>query len=70
MIRRDFGISQAVRNLSGIQAVYCFLLNVTCLAVGGEQGRFIIWSRSGFVSLAKIGSQVKTSQESFFIIPL
>lgn len=56
---RDKGLKRAVRNFYGLEAVFIYSLNLTSLAVGGNQGRFIIWTKSSLLSLCKFASYAK-----------
>jgi len=47
----DHGISQAFRNLPGVELVQLDRLNLLQLAPGGHLGRFVIWSQGAFQKL-------------------
>jgi large subunit ribosomal protein L4e len=47
----DHGITQAFRNLPGVDLVKVTRLNLLQLAPGGHVGRFIIWSQGAFSAL-------------------
>jgi len=58
----DNGITQAFRNLSGVELSGVDSLNLLQLAPGGHLGRFIIWTQSAFAKLADIwGSTTRES---------
>ena len=50
----DHGITQAFRNLPGVELANVNYLNLLQLAPGGHLGRFIIWSKAAFVKLDEI----------------
>jgi len=50
----DNGISQAFRNLPGVDVVPVSALNLLQLAPGGHLGRFIVWTKSAFAALDTI----------------
>merc|ERR1712147_41816 len=47
----DNGISQAFRNLPGVETISVERLNLLKLAPGGHLGRFCVWSQSAFEKL-------------------
>jgi len=47
----DHGVTQAFRNLSGVELSHVDRLNLLQLAPGGHLGRFVIWSKSAFAAL-------------------
>ncbi len=47
----DHGISQAFRNLPGVDLLRVDRLNLLLLAPGGHMGRFCVWSQSAFNKL-------------------
>jgi len=47
----DHGVTQAFRNLSGVELAHVDRLNLLQLAPGGHLGRFVIWSKSAFSAL-------------------
>jgi len=58
----DSGITQAFRNLPGVELANVNRLNLLQLAPGGHLGRFIIWSASAFKALNAIwGSTTRES---------
>jgi len=60
----DKGISQAFRNLPGVEVASVERLNLLQLAPGGHLGRFIIWTRGAFEKLnALYGSLTRESTQ-------
>jgi len=60
----DNGISQAFRNLPGVETISVDRLNLLKLAPGGHLGRFCIWSQSAFEKLdALYGTPRKAATE-------
>merc|ERR1712187_546481 len=60
---KDYGISQAFRNLPGLDIANVERLNILKLAPGGHLGRFLIWTKSAVQKLGKIYcSKLMTSQ--------
>lgn len=65
----DHGITQAFRNLPGVELANVRRLNLLQLAPGGHLGRFIIWSKCAFDHLDKVygtyrhGSMLKNDYE-------
>lgn len=58
----DHGISQAFRNIPGVDLCSVKALNLLQLAPGGHVGRFIVWSEGAFQALDKIfGTSSKPS---------
>merc|ERR1712187_296423 len=61
---KDYGISQAFRNLPGLEIANVERLNILKLAPGGHLGRFLIWSKSAVQKLENIyGSKLMSSQK-------
>jgi large subunit ribosomal protein L4e len=59
----DHGISQAFRNLAGVETASVDDLNLLQLAPGGHMGRFIIWTQAAFEKLEGIyGSETRVSE--------
>jgi large subunit ribosomal protein L4e len=54
VIKDDFGIIKASRNISGTDVIKIENLSIDDLAPGGEVGRFIIWAQSAFNELNNI----------------
>jgi large subunit ribosomal protein L4e len=67
----DKGITQAFRNLPGVELANVERLNLLQLAPGGHLGRFIIWTRSAFNRLNAIyGSTRRESQtKTGYLLP-
>jgi large subunit ribosomal protein L4e len=67
----DNGITQAFRNLPGVETASVDSLNLLQLAPGGHLGRFIIWTRAAFEKLNSIwGSTTREStQKSGYFLP-
>lgn len=60
----DNGISQAFRNLPGVETISVERLNLLKLAPGGHLGRFCIWSQSAFEKLDSLyGTPRKAATE-------
>jgi large subunit ribosomal protein L4e len=58
----DKGITQAFRNLPGVELCHVERLNLLQLAPGGHLGRFIVWTQSAFARLDDIwGSATRVS---------
>jgi large subunit ribosomal protein L4e len=53
VIKEDFGIYKAARNIPGIDVVQLENLSINDLAPGGLSGRLIIWTQSAFNDLEK-----------------
>jgi len=61
---QDEGITQAFRNLPGVELVHVDRLNLLQLAPGGHLGRFVIWTHAAFIKLDSIfGTERKLSQQ-------
>merc|ERR1711920_576377 len=61
---KDYGISQAFRNLPGLEIANVERLNILKLAPGGHLGRFLIWSKSAVQKLGNIyGSKLMSSHK-------
>jgi large subunit ribosomal protein L4e len=58
---KDDGITQAFRNLPGVELANVERLNLLQLAPGGHLGRFIIWTRGAFNRLNAIYGSVRRS---------
>lgn len=64
--KEDNGITQAFRNLPGVEVCHVDRLNLLQLAPGGHLGRFVVWSKNAFQALNanwgnyKSGSQTKS----------
>ncbi len=54
VIKEDFGIAKASRNIAGINVVNVKKLSVENLAPGSMPGRLVLWTQSAFNSLSKI----------------
>jgi large subunit ribosomal protein L4e len=67
----DHGITQAFRNLPGVELAHVDRLNLLQLAPGGHLGRFIIWTKSAFNRLDSIfGSITRVStQKKGYTLP-
>lgn len=67
VFNEDHGVTQAFRNLPGVELANVNFLNLLQLAPGGHLGRFIIWSQGAFEKLDKIyGTWRKQSVKSDF----
>lgn len=53
VIKEDFGIYKAARNISGVDVINVDHLNCKNLAPGANIGRLVIWSQSAFKHLEK-----------------
>ncbi|MFX1268102.1 MAG: 50S ribosomal protein L4 [Promethearchaeota archaeon] len=53
VIKEDFGIVKAARNIAGIDVVNVENLSINDLAPGGLPGRLILWTQSSFNELNK-----------------
>jgi large subunit ribosomal protein L4e len=51
VIKEDFGILKASRNVPGVESVKIDDLSIEMLAPGGQLGRFVIWTQSAFNEL-------------------
>ncbi|TXT64798.1 MAG: 50S ribosomal protein L4 [Promethearchaeota archaeon] len=51
IIKEDFGIFKAARNIPGVDVVLIENLSINDLAPGGQPGRAIIWTQSAFNEL-------------------
>jgi large subunit ribosomal protein L4e len=67
----DDGITQAFRNLPGVETASVDDLNLLQLAPGGHMGRFIIWTQAAFEKLDSIyGSTTRVSEvKSGYTLP-
>ncbi len=54
VIKEDFGISKASRNIAGINVVNVKKLSVENLAPGSMPGRLVLWTQSAFNTLSKM----------------
>ncbi len=54
VIQEDMGISNAARNLPGVDIVNIQNLNAELLAPGAHPGRLVIWTESAFTSLDEV----------------
>nr|AMR06808.1 ribosomal protein L4 [uncultured bacterium] len=54
VIKEDFGIAKASRNIAGINVVNINRLSVENLAPGAMPGRLVLWTQSAFNSLSKM----------------
>jgi len=60
---KDEGISQAFRNLPGVELCSVNALNLLQLAPGGHVGRFVVWSQAAFTALDDVfGTSRKESK--------
>nr|CCQ18610.1 ribosomal protein RPL1/RPL2/RL4L4 [Sycon ciliatum] len=67
---QDQGVTQAFRNLPGVELANVDHLNLLQLAPGGHLGRFIIWSKGAFEKLDTIyGTTRRQSIKSNFRLP-
>jgi len=67
---KDDGITQAFRNLPGVELANVERLNLLQLAPGGHLGRFIIWTRAAFNRLNAIYGSVRrqsTTKVGYFL---
>jgi len=55
----DKGITQAFRNLPGVELASVDRLNLLQLAPGGHLGRFIIWTRGAFAKLEQLWGSLR-----------
>jgi len=63
-LKEDTRVSQAFRNIPGIELCHVSRLNLLQLAPGGHVGRFIIWAEDAFKQLDNIfGTFTKESQQ-------
>jgi len=51
---KDQGLTQALRNIPGVETINVEKLNLLRLAPGGHLGRFVIWTKSAFKRLNQI----------------
>jgi len=51
VIKEDFGIIRAARNIPGVDITKIEKLSIEDLAPGGQPGRFVIWTESAFNDL-------------------
>jgi large subunit ribosomal protein L4e len=58
IIKEDFGIIKATRNIPGIDIIKYDNISINNLAPGGSLGRLILWSQSAFNELNKIDVMV------------
>jgi len=58
VIKEDFGIMKATRNIPGIEIVKYNNISINNLAPGGSLGRLILWSQSAFDELNNINMVV------------
>ena len=58
VIKEDFGIIKATRNIPGIEIVKYDNISINNLAPGGSLGRLILWSQSAFDELNNINVMV------------
>lgn len=58
VIKDDFGIMKATRNIPGIETVKYENMSINNLAPGGSLGRLILWSQSAFDELNNINVMV------------
>jgi len=58
---KDDGISQAFRNIPGVDLCSVHALNLLQLAPGGHVGRFVIWTEGAFKALDSIFGTSKTA---------
>lgn len=62
VFNEDKGITQAFRNLPGVELCQVDRLNLLQLAPGGHLGRFVIWTKAAFAKLESIwGSSDRVS---------
>jgi large subunit ribosomal protein L4e len=59
---KDEGVSQAFRNIPGVELCQVSRLNLLQLAPGGHLGRFVIWSTGAISALDQIYSKLPRSQ--------
>jgi len=67
----DKGITQAFRNLPGVDLAQVERLNLLQLAPGGHVGRFIVWTKSAFDRLNEIYGAVdrESTQKTGYTLP-
>jgi large subunit ribosomal protein L4e len=67
----DNGITQAFRNLPGVELAHVERLNLLQLAPGGHMGRFIIWTQGAFEKLNDIWGSTKreSTQKTGYKLP-
>ena len=58
VIKDDFGIIKAARNIPGVDVVKFENLSIANLAPGGLPGRLILWTQSAFNELKKYEEQI------------
>lgn len=58
VIKEDFGIMKATRNIPGIEIVKFENMSINNLAPGGSLGRLILWSQSAFDELNNLDVMV------------
>ncbi|MFX1315127.1 MAG: 50S ribosomal protein L4 [Promethearchaeota archaeon] len=51
VIKDDFGINKALKNIPGIEVIRFENLSIDALAPGGLSGRLILWTQSAFTAL-------------------
>ena len=54
VIKEDFGIAKASRNISGLNVINVKKLSVENLAPGSMPGRLVLWTQSAFNALVKM----------------
>jgi len=64
VFNEDKGLTQAFRNLPGVELCQVDRLNLLQLAPGGHLGRFIVWTRSAFEKLDSIWGSTVTNSTS------
>ncbi|MHA1339863.1 MAG: 50S ribosomal protein L4 [Promethearchaeota archaeon] len=57
VIKEDFGIYKAARNLPGVDIININKLNCNLLAPGTRMGRLTLWTQSAFNNLNKLGEK-------------
>jgi large subunit ribosomal protein L4e len=67
----DNGVTQACRNLPGVESACVDRLNLLQLAPGGHMGRFIIWTEGAFKKLNDIYGSVnrESTQKTGYTLP-
>jgi len=71
VFNEDHGITQAFRNLPGVELCKVDCLNLLQLAPGGHMGRFIVWTESAFKKLNDIWGSVSrvSTQKTGYTLP-
>lgn len=59
VIKEDFGIVRAARNIPGVDIINLENISIGMLAPGGKPGRLIVWSSSAFKQLEKYEEELR-----------